>query len=426
MASSQNADTPDQNASSSQQQQQQQQPSRVDLIFNEISGKRDPEKDLDILKTTLKDKYSDIRVWRTTANRDGFLQAIEALSSGATILVACGGDGTVAAVAAAIKQHNISLKLPIPSTSSERADADISDGSRPVLTDSRAILGVVPRGTANALCSALHVPMDPGKAAEMVVSAANQGPRTIDFPSIPSAKGDQYPRSMLLLAGIGLEAETVRNTHRDLKRSIGAAAYAVAGISTIINQKSFKTDLVLHDVSDALMFADGNISSNELELKGLKLRGVTVANAAPPTSVLAQGNGEVRPDDGFLEVVCVTCNHPLGMIQTMLYMLRNAMLRRRESRSTIYGIRAKKVTVTCDPPQRIVIDGEEAGFTPVTLALQTGDKIDIIAPEAGVVSKEKDRRSRSLIRIWRHLRGFAILAVTVTALRRSRDRSILS
>lgn len=420
MASPQNTDDREQNAKSEEQQ------SRVDLIFNEISGKRDPEKDLDILKSTLKDRFSDIRVWRTTANRDGFFQAIEALSSGGEMLVACGGDGTVAAVAAAIKQHNISLKLPIPSTSSEKEEANISEGSNPVLSNRPAILGVVPRGTANALCNALHIPMDPGRAAQMVVSGMDQGTRTIDFPSVPSAQSDQYPKSMLLLAGIGLEAETVRNTHRDLKRSIGAAAYAVAGISTIIKQKAFQTDLVLHDVSDSLMFADGNISSDELHLKGLKLRGVTVANAAPPTSVLAQGNGEVRPDDGFLEIVCVTCNHPLGMIQTMLYMLRSALLRRRESRSTIYGIRAKKVTVTCDPPQRIVIDGEEAGFTPVTLALQTGDKIDIIAPEAGVVSKEKDRRSRTLIRVWRHLRGLAMLAIAVTALHRSRKRKLLS
>lgn len=237
------------------------------------------------------------------------------------------------------------------------------------------------------------------------------------------------PHSMLLLCGIGLEAETVRAAHRRLKRAVGAAAYALAGLGTIWRQPRFSTTLTLYGVHDDLMFANGTATCDSLTLSGLQVRGVTIANAAPAASVLAQGIGAVRPDDGYLEVVCINSEHPLGMIHTMLSMLASALLRRRERRGNVYGLRAKKVRVECEPPQRIVIDGEEAGVTPICIELRDGgargiggDCVDVIAPKAGTVNRRKRRFSRSLVRLWRNARGLALLALGVTLLRRRRCR----
>lgn len=382
--------------------------SRLDLIYNVVSGSGDPEEDLEAILSILKKSFPTVRVWRTTEERDGHDLALDAVKDGAKLLVASGGDGTVAGVATAIKSSSENSD-----TGSESPDGSVS----PI------ILGIIPRGTANALCSALHIPQDITASASMIAS----GPRRkIDFPTIESSESDDQstenrPPAMLLLCGIGLEAETVRRTDGELKKSIGAGAYAVAGLKTILEHASFRADITLYDTEDELPHVGGTTQSKELRLQDLKLQGLTVANAAPPTSVLAQGVGEVHPDDGLLEVVCIACEHPIGMIRTMLSMLRSAFLRTRIHRKNVYGLRAKRVEIECDPPQRIVIDGEEAGFTPITIELKTSnDQIQIIAPEADTVNRQKRQRSRSIIRLWRNVRGIAIFAVALGLLKKSR------
>ncbi|KAI0557642.1 Diacylglycerol kinase [Gracilaria domingensis] len=85
---------------------------RVDVVFNAVSGTRDP----------------------ALAQR---AVAARAIADGMRVLVACGGDRTVSTVAATIHA------APPP----------------------RSVLAVVPRGTANALAAALHIPLRPHRAA---------------------------------------------------------------------------------------------------------------------------------------------------------------------------------------------------------------------------------------------------------------------
>lgn len=369
---------------------------RVDVIFNVVSGTHDPKTDLAIIKTRLERSFDRIVVWSTTPEKAGEQLGREAIADGASVLVACGGDGTVTAVACAINdvQHT---RIP-------------------------PVLAVVPRGTANAFCGALDIPSDVKGAADMVCSGHI---RQIDLPTIScSAATADAPSSMLLLCGIGLEAETIKRADRGMKRAWGILAYAFAGITTTWKQESFTADVKLYDVDDSLMFAGGNVTSGEVTLKGMRLKGLTVANAAPATSVLAQGIGTVRPDDRLLEVVCVASKTPLGMITTMLSMLRSALIRTREKRGNVYGLRARKVHIVCDPPQSVVIDGEDAGLTPVSVELpREGGSVQVVAPKASVVTRRRRRFGRSLIRLWRNVRGVAVLAMSVALIKRARQGS---
>lgn len=359
---------------------------RVDVIFNCVSGNRDPDDDLHIIRSTLEKSFEEVKVWSTTPEKGGETLGREALDSGAHLLVASGGDGTIAGVACAMKKKGV------------------EEGEDPPL------LGVVPRGTANALCAALDIPTDIKKAAEMIGTGSV---RRIDFPSVIH-DDESVPTSMMLLCGVGLEAETVKRADRGMKKILGTGAYALAGLTSTWTQGSFRTDLVLYGVNDSLMFAGGKAECEKLHLTGLNLKGVTIANAAPATSVLAQGIGKVTPDDGLLEVVCIAESSPIGMIGLMLSMLKSALLRTRQKRGNVYGLRARKVEVVCDPPQMIVLDGEEAGQTPVTISVDSGaDQVNIIAPKAGTVNRRRRRVSRSLIRLWRNVRGVSILAATV-------------
>lgn len=372
---------------------------RVDVIFNCVSGKCDPDEDLSVIRYTLEKSFEEVKVWSTTPEKGGEILGREALDSGAHVLVASGGDGTVAGVASAMKTKGV------------------EEGEKPPL------LGVIPRGTANALCAALDIPTDIEKAAEMI---ATGNVRRIDFPSVVH-DDENVAGSMMLLCGIGFEAETVKRADRTLKKTLGAGAYALAGLASTWKQGSFRTDLVLYGVSDSLMFADGKAECGELHLKGLNLKGVTIANAAPPTSVMAQGIGQVMPDDGLLEVVCIAEDSPLGMIGLMISMLRSALLRTRERRGSVYGLRAKKVEVVCDPPQMIVIDGEEAGHTPISIHMDHGvDQVHIIAPKAGAVNRRRRRLSRSLVRLWRNVRGVSILALGVVLVGRMRHKQVMN
>lgn len=366
---------------------------RVDIIFNSVSGTRDPKVDLKIIKAALEKSFDTIIVWNTTPEKDGELMGREALDDGAHVLVACGGDGTVTGVASAIKRQ-MREGQPIP------------------------VLGVVPRGTANAICAALDIPSSVKQAAEMI---ATGHVRSIDFPSIVHSD-EATPKSMLLLCGVGLEAETVKTADRGMKRAIGVLAYAFAGIRSTWRQTCFRTDLVLYGVEDSLMFAGGTTKSDEVHLTNMKLKGVTIANVAPATSVLAQGIGTVTPDDGLLEVVCISSKTPLGMIGTMLSMLRSALMRTRERRGNVYGLRAKKVDIVCNPPQHIVIDGEDAGLTPITVAMdETLRSVSIIAPKAGTVNRRRKRLGRSLVRLWRNARGIALFALTIAFMKKKKS-----
>jgi diacylglycerol kinase (ATP) len=93
----------------------------------------------------------------------------------------------------------------------------------------------------------------------------------------------------ILLTGIGFEAEMVDRANRELKNRLGVLAYLLAGVQQFQEQTAFK----------AIIDIDG-------ELTEVETGTITVANAAPATSVLAQGFGQVIVDDGLLDVTIAT------------------------------------------------------------------------------------------------------------------------
>jgi diacylglycerol kinase (ATP) len=282
--------------------------------------------------------------------------------------------------------------------------------------DSRDVcVGVVPRGTANALSSVLHIPAALEDAAALVNRAEA---RPFDVAVVDGEK------AMLLQCGIGLEAEAVVRADRRLKNMFGPIAYQIAGILPLYRQKHFKVDVTLYGVRDTTLFAGGaRVESDVLHIRGMKVKAVTIANAAPPTCVLAHGIGEVCCDDGLLEFVVVSSHGIFSLFGAMLDQFRSALLVKRTARNDIFGLRARRIEVTCDPPQRVVVDGDEVGCTPVTIELDPDPskrQIKVIAPKASVVHRRKKRLIRTLVRTWRSVRGIIIFGVVVQCVRRFR------
>jgi methylglyoxal synthase len=283
------------------------------LIFNPVSGQGNPDQDLKLIRQILEPQIQ-VNVICTDPEVTPGQQAREAIASGADLIIASGGDGTVSAVAEAVMQTDIPL-------------------------------GVIPRGTANAFSVALGIPTNLRAACETILAGTTK--------QVDSATCNGLP--MVLLGGIGFEAETVERANREMKNRFGVLAYLVAGMQQIADQTAFEAEIEING-----------------EINKFECSAITVANAAPPTSVLAQGFGEVIADDGLLDVTIglspVEAQGIVGRLQgvgAIAELFTAALVKRPTQNEDILSLRVPKIKVTTTPPQKVVVDGEIIGTTPV-------------------------------------------------------------
>lgn len=292
------------------------------LIFNPIAGQGNPDQDLALIRRLLEPQIQ-INVVFTNENEDPAQQAERAIADGAELILASGGDGTISAVASSV------------------VDTDIP-------------LGVIPRGTANAFAVALGIPTDIQAACETILAGTT---RVVD-----AARCNGKP--FILLTGIGFEAEMVDRANRELKNRLGVLAYLFAGVQQFQEQTAFK----------AIIDIDG-------ELTEVQTGTITVANAAPATSVLAQGFGQVIVDDGLLDVTIATPKTRLQGINTLTSLFASALVNVPTERDDIIRLRTKKVRITTEPVQKVVIDGEI--LTPDAVELEClPQALTVLAPLA--------------------------------------------
>lgn len=306
--------------------------SRTDacLIFNPVAGQGEPEEDLARIRELLEPEINlDIRF--TTETQDADEIASEAIAQGATTIIASGGDGTLSAAASAL----VGTDIP---------------------------LGVISRGTANAFAAALELPDTIEAACQTILGGAT---RVVD-----AAKCNDRP--MVLLAGIGFEAETVERADRQAKNRFGLLAYVMAGLQELRQMESFEAEIET---------ADKIITVTAVAL--------TVANAAPPTSILAQGPAGVVFDDGLLDVTVVAPVSRAGAIAASYHLLQTALNENASEREDIGYLRAKRVIVRTDPAQKVVLDGELLGNTPIDVECVPGGLTIFVPKQAAPTQMEK-------------------------------------
>jgi diacylglycerol kinase (ATP) len=179
--------------------------------------------------------------------------AHEAVASGAQVVVAWGGDGTVNEVASA-------------------------------LVYGRAVFGIVPVGSGNGLARELGVPFEPDGALEVALAGAE---RVIDA-------GELNGRLFFNVAGIGFDARVAEAFADSAVPVRGFAAYA----STTLRE------LVRYSPNRYVVAADGQPVADAPALM------VTLANTRQ------WGNGakiapRARLDDRRLDLVFVGARHPV-------------------------------------------------------------------------------------------------------------------
>ncbi|AFZ36919.1 Methylglyoxal synthase [Stanieria cyanosphaera PCC 7437] len=295
------------------------------LIYNPVSGQGDGQQELDLIKELL-EPHLHLEVHLTTPDLSPQQLAENALTDRPDLIIASGGDGTVSAVAGAV----IGTDIP---------------------------LGVIPRGTANAFAMALGITQQLNqirRACEIILAGYT---RIID-----AAFCNDLP--LILLAGVGYEAEIIEKADREAKNRWGSLAYIMAGWQQLNEHMLFDAEIEL-----------------EGEIRQFQAGAITVANVAPPTSVLAQGIGEVIVDDGLLDVTITTAATKLQAVTTMLGMLGGALIKTNTELENVVHLKAKKLRLAAQPPQKVVLDGEIIGTTPLEIrCIPQGLKVFVPKP----------------------------------------------
>jgi diacylglycerol kinase (ATP) len=294
------------------------------LIFNPASGQGNPDRDLQWIRQQLEPTFQ-LDIYLTTPESSAVKLTQIAIAHPAKLVIVSGGDGTVSVVAQAL------IATP-------------------------KILGIIPRGTANAFATALGIPSDIPAACNVIINGTT---RLIDT-------AECNDRTMILLTGIGFEAETVERANRTVKTQWGVLAYILAGMQQLDQQELFETEITIAD-----------------KTMHLRAGAITIANVAPLTSVLAQGFGQVIPDDGLLEVTIGTPDTKIQALDAIADLMAAAIAQTPTHREDIICLRTPQIKVTTNPPQKVVIDGELIGTTPISVTcLPTS--LSVIVPAIGL------------------------------------------
>jgi YegS/Rv2252/BmrU family lipid kinase len=309
------------------------------LIFNPVAGQSDSEQDLANIKRILDPEFN-LDIQFTTKEISGGELARQAVKNNAEMIIASGGDGTLSAVAEAL----VGTDIP---------------------------LGVIARGTANAFANALDIPDTIDAACQVIVGGATK--------KVDAAMCNGKP--MILLAGVGFEAETVENADRETKNRLGMLAYILSGLKQLRELEKFETILETED-----------------RIITIKANAVTIANAAPPTSVLAHGTAGVIYDDGLLDITIVAPETRANALAISYHLLQSASNDEAAERDDVGYMRTKWIKVMTDPPQKVVVDGELVGMTPIEIkCIPQG--LTVLAPAEQVMQAEERLEHLSGIKI---------------------------
>jgi diacylglycerol kinase family enzyme len=235
----------------------------------------------------------------TTADDPGQGMVAEARQAGSTLVLACGGDGTVAACAAAL------------------AGADIA-------------LGVLPAGTGNLLARNLDLPLNHSDALDV---AFGSGRRRID---VLEAADHRF----VVMAGLGFDAALIRDTDEDLKAKLGWVAYLNGLLRAVRGTPRVLFEVVVD-------------SQPALRRHGV---GVLVGNVGQVQGGLAV-LPDAQPDDGLLDVIVLTPHSARDWPVLVWRLLR----RRPNDGPQAEVMRGERVRITASRAVPIEYDGELSG-----------------------------------------------------------------
>ena len=280
------------------------------LIANPVSGggKWEDSKN-DIIQQLF--KSFKLSVEETTIKRSATEIAKQAIENNTQTIIAAGGDGTLREVAQQLVNTDIQC-------------------------------GVIPLGTTNALSH--HLYGNISKLDPVGVTLAHITSKRCE--KIDTATCNQ--KTVLLLVGIGLEHEMINYADRETKNDSGQFAYLEGFFRGFAEGKKH----TLH------------VEFDQQAEQEIPCTSFVVANAAPFTSLLAQGNGAPDIKDGLLDVTWLKPSSKVTskLIDFVELITASVNFRqgseKHDTDSNIQVALAKKINIKSDQKISYVIDGE--------------------------------------------------------------------
>ncbi|CAN5166094.1 diacylglycerol kinase family protein [soil metagenome] len=297
---------------------------RAAVVYNPL--KVDLARLKDAVFAATKDAGWAPTLWfETTAEDAGQGVTASALRRGAEVVIAAGGDGTVRAVAEALR-------------------------------DTGASLALVPSGTGNLLARNLELPL--ANLEQSIGIAFTGRDRRIDLGlvEIVRADGASEEHAFLVMAGLGLDAKMIKNTNSTLKKAVGWLAY-IDGITRSLPE---------------LKPVRISYSLNGGSRKSMNVHTIIVGNCGMlPGGLLLMP--EAKPDDCRLDIAALRPRGPFGWAKVWRKVAwENGVLRKSALGRKIIDLSADVRDVTYltgtdlrmtveGPPEEFQLDGDEFG-----------------------------------------------------------------
>lgn len=234
--------------------------------------------------------------------------ARHAVTEGYKRIVAAGGDGTINEIVNGIAGHNVTL-------------------------------GLLPLGTMNVFATELGLPVNDLADCWKIIER-NRTHRV----DLPRANRKHFVQ----LAGVGLDAQAVKETSRAFKRSFGPLSYLISAV-----QIASRTPPILRIESEDAVTGEGSF--------------VLVGNGR-----LYGGRfpffKEAVMDDGLLDVIVFK---RLGYVDIIRY-LQDVVFTPQISSPEVEYFQTKHLRVTSDESVPVEIDGELVGNCPVEFKIRAG------------------------------------------------------
>ena len=270
---------------------------------------------------------------RLTERAGETAQLARAAMDGADLLVAVGGDGTVAAVASAIGEARGEDGRDVP-------------------------LAIVPAGSTNITARELRIPLDPVAAIDLLYGRQPNTQTAIDL----GCCGDER---FLHMAGAGLDSRLFAETNPALKRRVGWLAYVPPTVRNL-RQRPARFRIVADPGTDAAQPPTELVVDSPL---------VIVANGGAIVAAHFQLLPNIRTDDGWLDVLVFT---PRGLPAILRTLARTATMSLARS-PFVLRLRARRVEIETDPPLPVQLDGDVVTRTPATFSVQPA-ALQVVVP----------------------------------------------
>lgn len=297
------------------------------LVINPASASGRTRKRCADLEQRLRTLGVPFRTAMTEAQGHATLLVREFLDSGGCEVIMLGGDGTLNEVV-----------------------AGCVDGERMVADD--IVLAIVHQGTGGDMTRGLGIPRDP-HAALAIASDGNLRRVDVGWARFAGIVDDmEVTRGFISCANVGMGSEVVARVTGRLKALGNSGAFAVATISTLLQNQPRSVRLRIGEEWHAIDIVDITVANNQYMGGGMHVA---------PTAQF---------DDGILDVIIIGSRGRLKLVSKFPKIYKGTHLDDNVAR--LERTTSVRIETEPDASQGVVLDGELVGRTPVEFGIIPG------------------------------------------------------